>query len=1070
MKKVISLVIVLGMIFTMMPPIASAADELMFDLKTGTITIENGTESGLRITQDGGEEMDNISASTVINLTQTGAGTTANRIIVKAHVPDGVNIRLDGVNIQVGNAPFEITADAGRVNLILADGSSNKLISTSNNYAGLQKMNTGKEEDGLLTISCESASLTHECDENCGELIAECLGFFSAGIGGGQNFGGYDIEIYGGHIIANGGKFGGAGIGGGQGYTGTTTNYGGDAKNITISGGTVIAQAQSTGDHLGSDIGSGGLSGRTGASSNLVITGGNIYASRMGTTPVNGSGASVYKATFTIPGDTTGSTTLDAISVKTNGTPYGYSTNDTKSILVDGEGKLFIYLPSGNSEIEYSGKAYTAYIDPWGNAQFFEKPDPVTISLPAIQGVAPPVRGATPVNAITWTEEYTGTVSWSPNHSPFQAGQVYTATITLTPENGYTLEGVPEDFFYVDGATTVSNAANSGVITAVFPATSDRVLLEIVITTPPRNTYKYGETFSREGMVVKAIYDDGSKDPDFTAYTVDKTGSLTLSDTTVTLAAIGNDDIKTTLSITVQKADANNSGGSATVTFAGEGFNLTAIGGLFTLDPHAGEATYGLEVGGSGEGTINGGTLNITKAGTFIIGLVTAGTENCEAGPKVTATLTVNKGMQPAPIGLGKSDASTNGGSNGKITGLAANTDYEYRKDGGSYTVVSSNASGEITGLSAGSYVVRLPETDLYEASPDSQAVVIGQPGTQPGTPGSGGSGNGGSPATPSPTITLSEVNSELFGNRPDDIRVEADAAGAFGQSVEVKITDSEDAQKEILPLAGAGEEVYPFDISVHSRAGYSVKITLPVPERLLDVRERIRVVYKKDGRLETLMSQLIEKNGKWYITFEAVHFSPYALVVSPAPEKVWTNPFMDVREDDWFYSAVRFTAQNSLMVGTGKNTFSPHMATNRGMLVTILYKLSGSEENTNSTFMDVAPGAYYAKAVAWAQRNGLVAGYGNGMFGPEDSITREQLATILWKYAGLPEADITALAVFKDAGEISAYAVNALAWAYESGIITGKGNGILDPRGTSTRAETARILERFVEQASSVK
>lgn len=654
MKKVISLVITLGMIFTMMPPIASAADELMFDLKTGTITIENGTESGLRITQDGGEEMDIIPASTVINLTQTGAGTTANRIIVKADVPGGVNIRLDGVNIQVGNAPFEITADAGRVNLILADGSSNKLISTSNNYAGLQKMNTGKEEDGLLTISCESASLTHECDENCGELIAECLGFFSAGIGGGQNFGGYDIEIYGGHIIANGGKFGGAGIGGGQGYTGTTTNYGGDAKNITISGGTVIAQAQSTGDHLGSDIGSGGLSGRTGASSNLVITGGNIYASRMGTTPVNAGGASVYKATFTIPGDTTGSTTLDAISVKTNGTPYGYGTNDTKGILVDGEGKLFIYLPSGNSEIEYSGKAYTAYIDPWGNAQFFEKPDPVTISLPAIQGVAPPVRGATPVSTITGTEEYTGAVSWSPNHSPFQAGQIYTATINLTPEDGYTLEGVPEDFFYVDGATTVSNAANSGVITAVFPATSDRVLLEIVITTPPRNTYKYGETFSREGMVVKAIYDDGSEEPDFTAYTVDKTGSLTLSDTTVTLAAIGNDDIKTTLSITVQKADVNNGGGSATVTFAGEGFNLTAIGGLFTLDPHAGEATYGLETGGSGEGTINGGTLNVTKAGTFIIGLVTAGTENCEAGPKVTATLTVNKGMQPAPIGLGQ--------------------------------------------------------------------------------------------------------------------------------------------------------------------------------------------------------------------------------------------------------------------------------------------------------------------------------------------------------------------------------------------------------------------------------
>jgi len=101
--------------------------------------------------------------------------------------------------------------NAGRVSLILADGSLNKLINTSNNYAGLQKMNTGKEEDGLLTISCESASLTHECDENCGELIAECLGTYAAGIGGGDNGSGYDIHIYGGNIEATAGR--GAGIG-----------------------------------------------------------------------------------------------------------------------------------------------------------------------------------------------------------------------------------------------------------------------------------------------------------------------------------------------------------------------------------------------------------------------------------------------------------------------------------------------------------------------------------------------------------------------------------------------------------------------------------------------------------------------------------------------------------------------------------------------------------------------------------------------------------------------------------------------------------------------------------------
>lgn len=333
----------------------------------------------------------------------------------------------------------------------------------------------------------------------------------------------------------------------------------------------------------------------------------------------------------------------------------------------------------------------------------------------------------------------------------------------------------------------------------------------------------------------------------------------------------------------------------------------------------------------------------------------------------------------------------------------------------------------------------------------------------------------GSTPTTPAPTpvpapaITVTEVKSELFTNN-EDIHVEADVENAFGQPVEVKITDDEESQNEIFKLVGADDEVYPFDISLYSKAsgekvqpreGYSVKITLPVSEQLLDVKEKINVVYVKDGKLEVLSSQLIEKDGKWYITFEAVHFSPYALVVSTEP---WVNPFVDVKENDWYYPAIRFVAQNGLMVGTGSNTFSPGITTNRAMIVAILYRLSGSPETLESTFSDVASGAYYAKAVAWAQNQGFISGYGNGMFGPEDSITREQMAAILWRYEGRPEADTTVLTAFKDAGEISGYAKEALAWAYSKGIIAGKGNGILDPRGFATRAETAIILLNYLK------
>jgi hypothetical protein len=174
----------------------------------------------------------------------------------------------------------------------------------------------------------------------------------------------------------------------------------------------------------------------------------------------------------------------------------------------------------------------------------------------------------------------------------------------------------------------------------------------------------------------------------------------------------------------------NNTGGSATTTYAATTIDLSDVEGLFTLDGNAGVPTYSIETTGdpTGVGTIGtGGILTVTKAGTFTIGLVTAATDTHNAGEKVTAILTVNKASQAAPSSLGKTDATASGASDGKITGLTASTDYEYDKDAsGSYLPATSNESGEITGLAAGSYVVRLAATDLYSASPDSDPVIIG--------------------------------------------------------------------------------------------------------------------------------------------------------------------------------------------------------------------------------------------------------------------------------------------------------------------------------------------------------
>jgi hypothetical protein len=161
------------------------------------------------------------------------------------------------------------------------------------------------------------------------------------------------------------------------------------------------------------------------------------------------------------------------------------------------------------------------------------------------------------------------------------------------------------------------------------------------------------------------------------------------------------------------------------VTYSGGGVILNSI--LFTVDPNAGARTYTIEEGSTGLGTFSGDVLRITRAGVFRIGLVTAESNTHQAGVKVIGTLTVNKGVRTAPVELNTVGISTSNGSDGKITGLAANEKYEFKKDGDSYIQVTANASGEITGLIAGTYVVRYAETDLYLASEDSLPLTVGK-------------------------------------------------------------------------------------------------------------------------------------------------------------------------------------------------------------------------------------------------------------------------------------------------------------------------------------------------------
>lgn len=173
--------------------------------------------------------------------------------------------------------------------------------------------------------------------------------------------------------------------------------------------------------------------------------------------------------------------------------------------------------------------------------------------------------------------------------------------------------------------------------------------------------------------------------------------------------------------------------------------------------------------------------------------------------------------------------------------------------------------------------------------------------------------------------------------------------------------------------------------------------------------------------------------------------------------------PFLDVAEGAWYYDAVTYCYENGIMDGTSSVSFAPNMLLNRAMAAQVLYNLADGTASTAAGFPDVAASAWYADAVNWAAANGYVTGYDNGNYGPEDSLTREQLAVILYRYAGSPEPT-GSLDGFTDAASASDYAVDALRWAVGEGLLTGKDGGRLDPAGTASRAELAQILARFAQ------
>ena len=254
----------------------------------------------------------------------------------------------------------------------------------------------------------------------------------------------------------------------------------------------------------------------------------------------------------------------------------------------------------------------------------------------------------------------------------------------------------------------------------------------------------------------------------------------------------------------------------------------------------------------------------------------------------------------------------------------------------------------------------------------------------------------------------------------------------------------------------------YDFSIQVDGRAAapdHPLAVILPHNEEAAPMQVSMRLA---DGTTESLAA-------RWSLPGIVVETGVSGtLILEPA---VWENPFLDVTDGDWYAEAAAYVCARGILDGTGSGRFSPEQAVTRGMLVTMLYRLE-AVQNAKSTaaFTDVDAGRWYTDAVVWASENGIVTGYSDGSFRPDDSLTREQMAVLLYRYAQYHGLDVHAsepLTGYADAGTIQSWARDAFTWAVETGLMQGTGGTSLTPAGTATRGQMAEILARFCRAAA---
>ena len=495
------------------------------------------------------------------------------------------------------------------------------------------------------------------------------------------------------------------------------------------------------------------------------------------------------------------------------------------------------------------------------------------------------------------------------------------------------------------------------------------------------------------------------------------------------------------------------------------------------------------------------------NAGTYTVTATVAETATHTAAESEPVAFTIRKASQTAPAAPTEARTTT---SSITLNAISANengaaAEYGISTDGGmTWTWQSGPEFDDLSSNTTYQFAARYAETDNYAASAPSDTVSIATDRRSSGGSSSSSSKDEGpstgdsdgwkdiqdeiADAEGGDTITIdmngeTEVPGEIFEEvAGKDVDVEIDLGGGVswtvnGQDVPEGVSlsdldlgvsmDTKGIPANVFKSVSGEYSTVQFTLAHDGAFGFALTLTAPLGRENAGYWANLYYYNERGRELEFITSARIARDGSAALRLE--HASQYAVVIDDESHEPVELPFTDVPEGYWAYDAIRYVYGEGLMAGTSADAFSPDATTTRGQIVTILWRLSGSPVvNYLMDYSDVSLDSYYAEAVRWATSEGIVGGYGGGLFGPDDAITREQLAAILYRYAQYEGYDTTqggmAIREYADYEQISDFALEALDWAVSAGIISGTSATTLSPSGSATRAQVAVILMRFCQ------